>query len=51
MKFKAPVTKNEEYEVDIIDLTYQGLGVAKIEDYPLFIEDTLPGEKALIKVI
>ncbi|AYF92382.1 23S rRNA (uracil(1939)-C(5))-methyltransferase RlmD [Apilactobacillus bombintestini] len=51
MKFKAPVNKNEEYEVDIIDLTYQGLGVAKIKDYPLFIEDTLPGEKAKIKVI
>lgn len=51
MKFKAPVSKNEEYEVKIIDLTYQGLGVAKIQDYPLFIEDTLPGEIARVKVI
>jgi 23S rRNA (uracil1939-C5)-methyltransferase len=51
MKFKAPVSKNEEYEVKIIDLTYQGLGVTKIQDYPLFIEDTLPGEIARVKVI
>ncbi|MGO1969816.1 MAG: 23S rRNA (uracil(1939)-C(5))-methyltransferase RlmD [Levilactobacillus brevis] len=50
MKSKAPVSKNERLDVTITDLTYQGLGVAKVEDFPLFIENTLPGEKVTIQV-
>lgn len=50
MKSKAPVSKNERLDVTIIDLTYQGLGVAKVEDFPLFIENTLPGEEVTIQV-
>ncbi|WP_349627491.1 MULTISPECIES: 23S rRNA (uracil(1939)-C(5))-methyltransferase RlmD [unclassified Enterococcus] len=37
--------KNEKLELEIIDLTHEGLGVAKVERYPLFIENALPGEK------
>lgn len=51
MKTIAPVTKNETYTVDISDLTYQGLGVAKIDDFPIFIEDALPTENIVMKVI
>ncbi|UQS85592.1 23S rRNA (uracil(1939)-C(5))-methyltransferase RlmD [Apilactobacillus apisilvae] len=51
MKNKAPVEKNETYDVNIIDLTYQGMGLAKINDFSIFIENTLPGEEATIKVI
>ncbi|WP_427911014.1 23S rRNA (uracil(1939)-C(5))-methyltransferase RlmD [Pediococcus parvulus] len=51
MKFKAPVTKNETYDVTIIDLTYQGMGVAKIEDFPIFVANALPGEEIAMKVI
>ena len=43
--------KNQELEVEIIDLSHEGLGVAKVENYPLFIENTLPGERVKIKVI
>lgn len=50
MKIKAPVSKNERLDVTITDLTYQGLGVAKVEDFPLFIENTLPGEEVTIQV-
>lgn len=50
MKSKAPVSKNERLDVTITDLTYQGLGVAKVEDFPLFIENTLPGEEVTIQV-
>ncbi|MCL0311903.1 23S rRNA (uracil(1939)-C(5))-methyltransferase RlmD [Apilactobacillus sp. TMW 2.2459] len=50
MKIDTPVIKNNEYEVNIMDLTYQGLGVAKIDDFPIFIEDTLPGEVAKVKI-
>ncbi len=45
------IKKNDTLVVDIIDLTYEGLGVAKVEGYPLFIENTLPGEVAEIVVI
>ncbi len=45
------VKKNERYTVDIIDLSYEGLGVAKIDGYPLFIENALPGEQVEILVV
>ncbi len=47
MKFTAPVAKNEKYEVTIEDLTYEGLGFAKIDDFPIFIENALVGEKII----
>lgn len=50
MKTKAPVSKNERLDVTIADLTYQGMGVAKVDDFPLFIENALPGEKLTIQV-
>ncbi|WP_125683665.1 23S rRNA (uracil(1939)-C(5))-methyltransferase RlmD [Levilactobacillus yonginensis] len=50
MKIKAPVTKNDRIDVTITDLTYQGMGVAKVDDFPLFIENALPGEEITILV-
>lgn len=47
----APVVKNEYLEVTIEDLTYAGMGVAKIQGYPLFIAQALPGEACQIKVV
>jgi 23S rRNA (uracil1939-C5)-methyltransferase len=47
----AQLAKNQELEVTIDDLTYEGLGVAKVDGYPLFIENALPGEVALVHVI
>lgn len=41
----CPVQKNEKYVVTIEDLTYEGFGVAKVEGYPIFIENALPGEE------
>ncbi|MCI5775113.1 MAG: 23S rRNA (uracil(1939)-C(5))-methyltransferase RlmD [Aerococcus sp.] len=46
----TPVKKNDELSVDIIDLSYEGLGVAKVNDYPIFVTDALPGEKCLIHI-
>lgn len=51
MKKTLPVQKNEEIEVVFEDLTHDGAGVAKVDGYPLFIKNGLPGEKARIKVI
>ena len=42
---KTPVSKNEKLTVTVEDLTYEGMGVAKVDGYPLFIAGTLPGEK------
>lgn len=50
-KYTTPIQKNETFEGTIEDLTFQGLGVAKVEGYPLFVENALPGETGTIKVL
>ena len=51
MKEKLSFKKNERYTLDIIDLSYEGMGVAKIDGYPLFIENALPGERVEVLVV
>lgn len=51
MKTKIPVQKNEIFEVKVIDLTYEGLGVAKVDNFPIFIENALPKEQVEVKII
>ncbi|WP_045520341.1 23S rRNA (uracil(1939)-C(5))-methyltransferase RlmD [Neobacillus niacini] len=46
-----PVKKNDYIDVVFEDLTHDGAGVAKVEGFPLFIPNGLPGEKAQVKVI
>ena len=46
-----PVEKNQTLVVEIIDLSHEGLGVAKVDGYPLFIENTLPGEEAEVLIL
>ncbi|GAA3022305.1 23S rRNA (uracil(1939)-C(5))-methyltransferase RlmD [Tetragenococcus solitarius] len=46
-----PIKKNQELEVTVVDLSYLGMGVAKVEGYPLFIENALPGERIQVKVL
>lgn len=51
-KSTAPITKNDVIEAaEIVDLTHEGLGIAKIEGYPVFIEGALIGETVDFKVI
>ena len=50
MKKTIPVKKNDSIEVVFEDLTYDGAGVAKVDGYPLFVANALPGEKATIIV-
>ncbi|GCF94507.1 23S rRNA (uracil-5-)-methyltransferase RumA [Enterococcus florum] len=45
------VEKNQEYTVMIDDLTHEGLGVAHIDRFPIFIENALPEEKVDIVVV
>lgn len=43
--------KNEEYIVDIIDNGYQGEGIAKIDNFIIFVDQAIKGEKIKIKIL
>ena len=45
------VQKNQKLVVEIVDLSSEGAGVAKVEGYPIFVKDTLVGEKVEILVL
>lgn len=47
----ATVSKNEFYTGTVIDYTHEGMGVVKVESYPIFIKDVLKGEEIELKVI
>ena len=49
-KKDLPVKENQTYEMVINDLSHQGLGVARIEHYPIFIENALPGETVEVMI-
>ena len=51
MKFKPPVSKNQELTATVTDLTYQGMGVVKVDGYTLFCDDALPGEEIRLHVL
>lgn len=48
---KEILKKNEEYVVDIIDNGYEGEGIAKIEDFTIFIPGAIKGEKVRILIV
>lgn len=50
-KQTAPVEKNETITLTFEDLTHEGDGVGKINGYPLFVPNALPGEEATVKVV
>jgi len=50
MKKKAPVVKNQEFDAEVIDLTYQGNGVVKVDDFPIFVTNAVPGEKIRVGI-
>lgn len=45
------IDKNLSYECEITDLTVNGEGVAKIENYPLFISGAVPGDTVIAKPV
>jgi 23S rRNA (uracil1939-C5)-methyltransferase len=51
MNSTIPLQKNDYIDVIFEDLTHDGAAVAKVDGYPLFVPNGLPGEKAKIKVI
>ncbi|MBP2623041.1 23S rRNA (uracil(1939)-C(5))-methyltransferase RlmD [Streptococcus oricebi] len=43
--------KNDLLEVEIVDLSHEGLGIAKAQGLVFFIENALPGEKILMRIL
>lgn len=50
-KNKMIVEKNKEYIVDIIDNGFEGEGIAKINDFTIFIPGAIKGEKVKILIV
>lgn len=48
---KQPVEKNKEYIVEIIDNGFEGEGIAKIENFTIFIPNSIKGEKVRILIL
>ena len=46
-----PVEKNKEYIVDIIDNGFEGEGIAKIDNFTIFIPNAIKGEKVKILIV
>jgi len=49
-KKEVPVAKNNYYEAKIDSLTHDGLGVARIKGFPVFVTDGLVGEEVTLKI-
>ncbi|MBP3283918.1 MAG: 23S rRNA (uracil(1939)-C(5))-methyltransferase RlmD [Clostridia bacterium] len=45
------VEKNKEYVTEVLDLTHEGLGVAKVEGFAVFVEGALPREQIRMKIV
>jgi 23S rRNA (uracil1939-C5)-methyltransferase len=43
--------KNEIFEAEVVDLTHEGQGVVKIEQFPFFVDNALPGEQIKMRVL
>ena len=46
-----PVKKNEEYIVEIVDNGFEGEGIAKIDNFTIFINGAIKGEKVKILIV
>ena len=50
-KMEIPVSKNKEYIVDIIDNGFEGEGIAKIDNFTIFIPNAIKGERVRIIIV
>ena len=45
------IQKNQEYIVDIIDNGFEGEGIAKIDNFTIFINGAIKGEKIKVLIV
>jgi 23S rRNA (uracil1939-C5)-methyltransferase len=48
---ETPVQKNEYVELNIDNLSHEGLGVGRFQGFTLFVKNALPGERVKAKVV
>ena len=48
---EIPVKKNQEYIVDIIDNGFEGEGIAKIDNFTIFIPNSIKREKVKVLIV
>ncbi len=45
------IKKRKTIELEISDLAFGGKGLAKIDGFPVFVDHTLPGDRALVRIV
>lgn len=45
------VNKGETYQIEITDMTHDGEGVGRVDDFAVFVPEALPGDVVLARVI
>ncbi|MFR2467173.1 MAG: class I SAM-dependent RNA methyltransferase, partial [Clostridia bacterium] len=48
---QPPVQKNQTIEIEIADLGNQGEGIGRYEDFTVFVEGALPGERVRVLMV
>lgn len=48
---EKPITKNEHYELDIIDLGASGEGIGKINEFTVFVPGTVTGDRVEVRIV
>ena len=48
--FNKPIEEGKEYELEIKETSRRGDGVARIEDFVVFVPQTKPGDHVKIKI-
>lgn len=48
---ESQIKKNDEYIVDIIDNGYEGEGIAKIDNFTIFVKGAISGEKVKVLIL
>ncbi|MGC8840227.1 MAG: 23S rRNA (uracil(1939)-C(5))-methyltransferase RlmD [Candidatus Sumerlaeaceae bacterium] len=49
-KSERPVAKGQNIELDVHDLAFGGRGVARLENFVVFVDGALPGERVLARI-
>lgn len=50
-KKDIPVKLNNDYQLKVIDITNTGEGIAKVDNFTIFIDNTIPQEEVLAKIV
>ena len=48
---EAPIKKNQEYIVDIVDNGFEGEGIVKIDNFTIFVPNSVKGEKVKVLIV